>query len=59
MDNFQLKHPKQSQQTQEDLKKVKIETILKIPGHITLECVDVWFQDKARFWQKHDNMLMG
>ncbi|MDF5072591.1 winged helix-turn-helix domain-containing protein [Vibrio parahaemolyticus] len=47
------KHPKQSQLTQEDLKKVKIETILKIPGHITLDRVDVWFQDKARFGQQN------
>ncbi|MGF1729834.1 IS630 family transposase [Photobacterium kasasachensis] len=31
------------------LKKFKIGTILKIPGHIGLECVDVWFQDEARF----------
>ncbi|WP_253254383.1 helix-turn-helix domain-containing protein [Vibrio parahaemolyticus] len=31
------KHHKQSQLTQEDLKKFKIETILKIPGNIALE----------------------
>ncbi|MCG6508468.1 winged helix-turn-helix domain-containing protein [Vibrio parahaemolyticus] len=31
------KHPKQSQLTQEDLKKFKIETILKIPEKIALE----------------------
>nr|WP_279290208.1 hypothetical protein [Vibrio parahaemolyticus] len=31
------KHPKQSQLTQEDLKKFKIETILKIPENIALE----------------------
>ncbi|MDF4656145.1 winged helix-turn-helix domain-containing protein [Vibrio parahaemolyticus] len=47
------KHPKQSQLTQEDLKKVKIETILKIPGHITLECIDVLFQDEVRFGQQN------
>ncbi|WP_434096004.1 IS630 family transposase [Vibrio metschnikovii] len=48
------KHPKQSQQTQDDFKKkFKIETILKIPGHIALECVDVWFQDEARFGQQN------
>ena len=29
------------------LKKFQIETILKIPGHIGLESVDVWFQDEA------------
>jgi hypothetical protein len=29
------------------LKKFKIKTICKIPGHIALEEVDVWFQDKA------------
>nr|WP_158005936.1 hypothetical protein [Vibrio parahaemolyticus] len=33
--------------------KIKIETILKIPEHIALECVDVWFQDKARFGQQN------
>lgn len=35
------------------LKKFKIETILKIPGHIGLESVDVWFQDEARFGQQN------
>ena len=35
------------------LKKFKIETILKIPGHIRLESVDVWFQDEARFGQQN------
>ncbi len=33
--------------------KIKIETILKIPEHIALECVDVWFQDEARFGQQN------
>ncbi|EMR9627809.1 helix-turn-helix domain-containing protein [Vibrio parahaemolyticus] len=33
--------------------KIKIETILKIPEHIALECVDVWFQDEARFRQQN------
>ncbi|WP_217555999.1 IS630 family transposase [Vibrio metschnikovii] len=47
------KHPKQSQQVQDDFKKFKIETILKIPGHISLESVDVWFQDEARFGQQN------
>lgn len=47
------KHPKQSQQIQEDFKKFKIETILKIPVHIPLEQVDVWFQDDARFGQQN------
>lgn len=35
------------------LKKFKIETILKIPGHIGLEHVDIWFQDEARFGQQN------
>ncbi|MEZ9102634.1 transposase, partial [Vibrio sp. 10N.261.51.A1] len=35
------------------LKKFQIETILKIPGHIGLESVDVWFQDEARFGQQN------
>nr|WP_193154776.1 IS630 family transposase [Vibrio navarrensis] len=47
------KHPKQSQEVQDDFKKFKIETILKIPGHIALEHVDVWFQDEARFGQQN------
>ncbi|HCE3689286.1 hypothetical protein CGJ39_17615 [Vibrio parahaemolyticus] len=33
--------------------KIKIETILNIPEHIALECVDVWFQDEARFGQQN------
>lgn len=33
------------------LKKFPIETILKIPGHIHLKEVLVWFQDEARFGQ--------
>ena len=45
--------PKQSQQAQDDLKKFKFETILKIPGHIPLECVDAWFQDEARSGQQN------
>ncbi|MFC5078556.1 hypothetical protein VTH8203_01719 [Vibrio thalassae] len=47
------KHPKQSQQIQDDFKKFKIETILKIHGHMGLERVDVWFQDEARFGQQN------
>jgi hypothetical protein len=35
------KHPKQCDKIQEDFKKFKIETILKISGHIGLESVDV------------------
>ncbi len=35
------KHPKQSEEIQQDFKKFKIETILKIPGHIGLEHVDI------------------
>ncbi len=35
------------------LKKLKIETILKIPGHMGLENVDVWFQHEARFGQQN------
>ncbi|WP_175422519.1 IS630 family transposase [Vibrio scophthalmi] len=47
------KHPKQSQKIQDDFKKFQIETILKIPGHIGLDSVDVWFQDEARFGQQN------
>ncbi|WP_249255387.1 winged helix-turn-helix domain-containing protein [Vibrio cidicii] len=52
------KHPKQSQEAQDDFKKLKIETTLKILGHIALEHVDVWFQDEARFGQQN-NTVMG
>ncbi|KOE92889.1 hypothetical protein ACS88_20830 [Vibrio parahaemolyticus] len=47
-----LKNGKKSQ-APEDLKKFKIETILKFPEHIALEYVDVWFQDEARFGQQN------
>jgi len=29
------------------LKKFQIKTILKIPGHVALDRVDIWFQDEA------------
>ena len=35
------------------LKKFKIKTILKIPGHLALDRVDIWFQDEARFGQQN------
>jgi hypothetical protein len=35
------------------LKKIKTETIDAIPGHIALNKVDVWFQDKAKFGQQN------
>lgn len=35
------------------LKKFKIKTICKIPGHVPLDQVDVWFQDEARFGQQN------
>ncbi len=35
------------------LKKLQIETILKIPGHIHLDNVLYWFQDEARFGQRN------
>ncbi|HAS8111049.1 TPA: IS630 family transposase [Vibrio vulnificus] len=47
------KHLRQSQQIQDDFKKFKIETIPKIPGHMGLDNVDVWFQDEARFGQQN------
>jgi len=30
-----------------------MQTILKIPGHIGLDRVDIWFQDEARFGQQN------
>ncbi|WP_239994101.1 winged helix-turn-helix domain-containing protein [Photobacterium phosphoreum] len=47
------KHPKQSQQAQDNFKKFKIETIIKIPEHIGFDKIDVWFQDEARFGQQN------
>lgn len=35
------------------LKKFQIETINRIPGHVALDLVDVWFQDEARFGQQN------
>jgi len=35
------------------LKKFQIKTILKIPGHISLDRVDIWLQDEARFGQQN------
>ena len=35
------------------LKKLQIETIKKIPDHIALGKVDMWFQDEARFDQQN------
>lgn len=35
------------------LKKFQIETILKIPGHVALKDVEIWFQDEARFGQRN------
>ncbi len=43
----------QEKPSTEGFEKIKIETILKIPEHIALECVDVWFQDEARFGQQN------
>ncbi|PMH43721.1 transposase [Vibrio sp. 10N.286.49.B3] len=33
--------------------KIKTETILKIPGHVSLNDVQIWFQDEARFGQRN------
>jgi len=30
-----------------------LETIIRIPGHVSLNSVDVWFQDEARFGQQN------
>jgi transposase len=35
------------------LKKLQIETIKTIPGHIALDSVDIWFQDEARIGQQN------
>jgi transposase len=35
------------------LKKFQLKTILKIPGHIALDQVDIWLQDEARFGQQN------
>ena len=35
------------------LKKFQIKTILKFPGHISLDKLDIWIQDEARFGQQN------
>ena len=35
------------------LKKFKTEVSKKIPDHVTLDAVDVWYQDEARFGQQN------
>ena len=35
------------------LKKLPLTTILTIPGHVSLNKVDFWFQDEARFGQQN------
>jgi hypothetical protein len=35
------------------LKKLQIEVIKQIPGHVALDKVDIWFQDEARFGQQN------
>ena len=35
------------------LKKFQIELINKIPSHIALKRVNIWFQDEARFGQQN------
>ncbi|GAC03752.1 hypothetical protein GAGA_0889 [Paraglaciecola agarilytica NO2] len=47
------KHPKQSQEAQDEFKKLQIETIKRILGHTALDRVDFWFQDEARFGQQN------
>jgi hypothetical protein len=47
------KHPKQSEEAQENFKKLQIETIKLIPEHIVLDKVDFWFQDEARIGQQN------
>jgi hypothetical protein len=45
------KLPEQSQTAQDEFIKLPIEMILTIPGHITLDKVDFWFQDEVRIGQ--------
>nr|WP_232360072.1 IS630 family transposase [Paraneptunicella aestuarii] len=47
------KHPKQSQNAQEEFKKLEINVIKLCPGHLSLNNVDIWFQDEARFGQQN------
>ncbi|MFT4941817.1 MAG: hypothetical protein ACI88A_004888 [Paraglaciecola sp.] len=47
------KHPKQNSEIQEDFKKIQIEVIKLIPGHVAMEQVAFWFQDEARFGQQN------
>lgn len=45
--------PNRMMKSKRILKKFKIKTILKIPGHIGLDKVDIWLQDEARFGQQN------
>jgi hypothetical protein len=47
------KHPQQSEEAQDNFKKLQIETIKLIPGHIGLYKVDFWFQDEAKIRQQN------
>ncbi len=47
------KHPKQSEEAQENLKKRQIVTIKMIPGHIALDKADFWFKDEVRISQQN------
>ena len=43
--------PKQDLGAQKAFKKLLIESIIIIPGHVALDKVDIWFQNEARFGQ--------
>ncbi|MCP4066254.1 MAG: IS630 family transposase [Gammaproteobacteria bacterium] len=47
------RHPKQQTGVQDAYKKFLLETILNTPGHLSLDRIDVWFQDEARFGQQN------
>ncbi len=48
-----LSTPNNQKKSKHLLKKFQINTILKIPGHVHLKDVHIWFQDEARFGQRN------
>jgi len=45
--------PKQSEEIQEDFKKFQNELIELVPNDLSLDHIDIWFQDEARFGQQN------
>ncbi|MFT6928090.1 MAG: hypothetical protein ACJAZP_003739 [Psychromonas sp.] len=53
-----MSHPIYDEEKVADLKKIKIKTITKIPGHLPTDRVDIWFQDEACIVQQNTTTRM-